>query len=229
MPLLIQAALQATQVGNLTKVLVLFTDQLAEHTTNRKIVRQGTSATHFRERDALGMDVEFAGINAMQVHEGLLAHRIKVALQVFEVRIGETGHLRCSVTHSSVVLRQSTVLVPPVALPDLHSILGETVQPAVLHPGDMPDHKADGIRFRPGAPGQFGRREALQRAVETPFTLIEGLFKESFELHSDSSWAYADVRSEYDPMNRGCLRVHPLAAIVFWCYSPLQQRHRVQH
>src|SRR5215475_3368502 len=63
--LLIETTLQAAQVGNLTKVLVLFTDQLAEHTANRKIVWQGTPATHFRERDALGMDVEFAGINAM--------------------------------------------------------------------------------------------------------------------------------------------------------------------
>src|SRR2546428_4523824 len=186
-PLLIETALQATQVGNLTKVLVLFTDQLAEHAANRKIVRQGTAATHFWEGDTLGMDVECAGVNALQIREGLLADRIKVALQVFEVRRGETGHLRGSVAHASVVLRQSTALVPPIALPDLRSILGETVQPAVLHPGDMPDHKTDGIRFRPGPPCQFSRRETLQGAVETPFTLIECLFKEGFELHNDSS------------------------------------------
>src|SRR5712691_5429696 len=127
-PLLIETALQATQVGNLTKVLILFTDQLTEHAANRKIVRQRTSATHFRERDALGMDVEFAGVNAVQVRQGLLTHRIKVALQVFEVRRGETGHLHCSVAHPSVVRGQPTALVPSVALPDLRGILGETVQ-----------------------------------------------------------------------------------------------------
>src|SRR5262249_46483513 len=113
--------------------------------------------------------------------------------------------------------------------PDLRSILGETVQPAVLHPGDMPDHKADGVRFRPGAPGQFGRRETLQRTVETPFTLLECLFKESFKLHSDSSWTWTDAHSEHNPVDRGCRHVCPLAAIVFWRYSPFQQCHRVQH
>src|SRR5215510_7672338 len=102
-PLLVETALQATQVGNLTKVLVLFTDQLAEHPADRKIVRQGTSVTHFREWDALGMDVECAGVNASQIREGLLADRIKVALQVFEVRLGEAGYLCCSVAHPSVV------------------------------------------------------------------------------------------------------------------------------
>src|SRR5262245_54592708 len=101
--------------------------------------------------------------------------------------MGETGHLRRSVAHPGVVLRQPAALIPCVALPDLWGILGETVQPAVLHPGDMPDHKADGVRFRPGPPCQFGRRQALQRAVETPFTLIERLFKEDFEFHTDSS------------------------------------------
>src|ERR687887_1045809 len=105
--------------------------------------------------------------------------------------MGKTGHLGCSVAHPGIVLRQSTALVPAVALPDLRGILGETVQPAVLHPGDMPDHKADGVRFRPGAPCQFGWREALQRAIETPLTLIEYLFQEGFKLHSDSSWACA--------------------------------------
>src|SRR5262245_5741125 len=63
--LLVETTLQATQVGNLAKVLVFFTDQLAEHAANSKIVRQGTSAAHFRKRDALRMDVEFAGIHAM--------------------------------------------------------------------------------------------------------------------------------------------------------------------
>src|SRR5262245_1173981 len=102
------------------------------------------------------MDVECAGINAMQVREGLLADCIKVALQVFEVRMGEASHLCCSVTHPCVVLWQSTALVPPVTLPDLRGILGETVQPTVLHPGDMPDHKADRVRFRSRLPCQFG-------------------------------------------------------------------------
>src|SRR5262249_45303513 len=133
------------------------------------------------------MDVECAGVHAMQVREGLLADRIKVALQVFEVRMGEAGHLCCSIAHSSVVLRQATALVPPVALPDLRGILGETVQPTVLYPGDMPDHKADRVRFRSRPPCQFGRGQTLQCAVETPFTLIECLFKEGFELHNDPS------------------------------------------
>src|SRR5512134_3083902 len=70
-PLLIETTLQATQVGNLAQMLVLFTDQLAEHTANGKIVRQGASAAHLREWDALGMDVERAGVNTMQVREGL--------------------------------------------------------------------------------------------------------------------------------------------------------------
>src|ERR1051326_8240277 len=208
-PLLIETALQATQVGNLAKMLIIFTNQRAKHTANRKIVRQGTSAAHFGERDAPRMDVEGTGVNTVQVCQGLLADRIKVALQVFEVRMGKAGHLRCSVAHPGVVLRQSTALIPPVALPDLRNVLGEAVQPAVLYPGNMPDHKADGVRFRSGAPGQFGWREALQRAVETPLTLIECLFNEGSELHSDSSGTSTDVRSEHDTLYRGGLRARP--------------------
>src|SRR5207247_7489881 len=103
-----------------------------------------------------------------------------------EIGVRKTGHLRGGVTHPGVVLGQPTALRPPVALPHLRGILGETVQPAVLHTGDMPDHKADGVGFGSGAPGQFSRCQTLQGPVETPFTLIKYLFNEGFQVHRDS-------------------------------------------
>src|SRR6266581_9501085 len=175
--------LQAAQVGNLAKMLVFLANQLTKHATDGEVIGQGTPATRLRKRDALGMDIEGAGVNATQVGQGFLAHSIKVALQFFDIRMREARHLCRRIAHARVIFWQTAALIPTIALPHLSGVLGKAMQPAVLDAGDVPHHEADRVGFRPGTPHQLSGRETLQGAIQAPFTLVEGLFNKGFEVH----------------------------------------------
>jgi hypothetical protein len=78
-PLLVQAALQATHIGDLAQVLIFFTNQLPEHARNGEIIGEWPGA-NLRKGNTAGMDVERSVIKPLQVRHGRLPYGVEVSL-----------------------------------------------------------------------------------------------------------------------------------------------------